>query len=291
MKKQIYASILVFVMLMVCVFGGCTDTDTTGVSSGRSSVADQPGSELKVYCFSAGKADAFLLYTDDSAVLIDTGESGFGKTIAEKCSELGINKLDYLIITHFDKDHVGGAKKVIESLDVENVLQSNCPKDSTAYEKYIEALENKGIEAVTLTEDMNFTLDGVSYDVNPPEQEIYEDSESNNSSLITSVTIGEFRMLFSGDAENERLSEFLSTSSGKYDVVKLPHHGRWQKTLTDLITETTPSYAVITSSEEEPEEEKTLELLDSYSVETFLTRTAPVIITSDGNVLTVEYEN
>ena len=80
------------------------------------------GTKLEVYCFSAGKADAFLLYTEESAVLIDCGEKGFGKEILAYMEEAGIESLDYLIITHFDKDHVGGAAKVINSTPVETVL-------------------------------------------------------------------------------------------------------------------------------------------------------------------------
>ena len=253
--------------------------------------ADVTGTELTVYCFSAGKADAFLLYTENSAVLIDTGESGFGKTILAYMEAQGIEKLDYLIITHFDKDHVGGAKKILESLEVGTVLQSNCPKDASAYNKYTAALEAAGLEAVTVREDLTFTLDGVVYTVNPPAQETYASDESNNSSLIVSVKSGQNRLLFAGDAEDARLSEFLATDPGQYDFLKVPYHGHWQSALQTLIKTVSPSYAVITSSDDEPEDEQTLDLLAQLGVETFLTRTGAVTIRSDGTTLTAEYSS
>ena len=68
--KKLLAVIVLTAMLFCLVFTGCSNNENSI-------------SELKVYCFQAGKADAFLLYTENSAVLIDTGESGFGKTITK----------------------------------------------------------------------------------------------------------------------------------------------------------------------------------------------------------------
>lgn len=248
------------------------------------------GTELTVYCFSAGKADAFLLYTENSAVLIDCGESGFGKTILDYMDGHGIEKLDYLIITHFDKDHVGGAKKILESLDVDTVLQSNCPKDASAYNKYVSALAALGKQAVTVREDLTFSLDGVVYTVNPPAQQTYAEDASNNSSLIVSVENGQNRLLFTGDAEDARITELLAAELGHYDFLKIPYHGHWQSTLAALVKAVSPDAAVITSSEAEPEDEQTLDLLAQYGVAAYLTRNGPITVFSDGNTVQITTE-
>ena len=260
------------------------------LSAGCGSDDNNSLSELKVYCFQAGKADAFLFYTENSAVLIDTGESGFGKTITKKCGELGIDTLDYLIVTHFDKDHVGGAKKVLEDLEVKNVLQSNYPKSSSEYSKYLSQLEAKKLTSVTVRDEMTFSLDGVKYTVNPPEKEVYDDSPSNNSSLIVVTEHEACRMLFLGDAEDKRLSEYLEVSEGRCGLVKLPHHGRWQSSLNELAEKASPEYAVITSSDKEPEDNKTIDLLEKSSIKAYLTRINPVIITDDGKKISVGYD-
>ena len=159
-------------LLALAVLGGCTNINQNG-NSGLQSNPD-----FSVYCFSAGKADAFLLYTESSAVLIDCGEKGFGKEILGKLEELGIEKLDYLIITHFDKDHVGGAARVINNISIDNVIVSNCPKDSEEYEKYEKALENAGLSANVLSNSLAFTLDGVSYTIYPPAKSDYKSNGS-----------------------------------------------------------------------------------------------------------------
>ncbi len=250
--------------------------------------AEKPAA-LEVLFFAAGKADAILLTTDSGAVLIDTGEKGFGKEITEELEARGIQALDCLILTHFDKDHVGGAAKVLKELPVRRVLQSNCPKDSEEYEKYLAALEKAGLAAETVRESLRFQLDEVRFTVDPPRQESYEQDPSNNSSLIVSVSCGACSLLFTGDAENERLAEWLSSPTETYGLVKMPHHGAWQKTLTTLLDRTRPVYAVITDSAEEPGSEKTEALLTQYGAETYCTRTAAVIAVCDGEEIHVAY--
>jgi beta-lactamase superfamily II metal-dependent hydrolase len=289
MKQRIIA----LLALLAGLLAGCIGTPEPAdpVTAAPSSESAVPAaSVLHIYCFQTGKADAFLLWNEDGAVLIDAGVSGYGKNILAKLEALGINRLDYLILTHFDKDHVGGAKKLLTSIPVGTVLQSNCPKPGAdAYDKYAAALEETGVKAVTLRERLNFSLGDVTFEVDPPALERYDRDESNNSSLIVAVTHGDNRLLFPGDAEDLRLMEYLRTDPGLFAMVKLPHHGVWQNSLRELLAQTSPAWAVITSSDEEPEDPETLALLTEKGVQIFLTRTAPVLLTSDGTTLIVEY--
>lgn len=255
--------------------------------TGCAAAAPEPTPEpaagtLELHAFDAGAADAILLRTENSAVLIDAGEKGFGKTILAYLAEQGVDALDYLIVTHFDKDHVGGAAKVLNSIPVKAVLQSNQPKDSDEYENYVEALRGAGIEPVTLRETDTFSLDGVSYTVDPPRQSAYAQDSSNNSSLIVSVRYGDTGILLPGDAQTLRLAEFLDANTTTYDVLKLPHHGRDEPLLEALLASVKPTYAIITSSEEEPESGAVLAALEQAGVRTLLTRNQSVTLYSDG---------
>ena len=255
----------------------------TGCAAAVPAPAPAPAAgTLELHVFDAGAADAILLRTENSAVLIDAGEKGFGKTILAYLAEQGVDALDYLIVTHFDKDHVGGAAKVLNSIPVKAVLQSNQPKDSDEYENYVEALRGAGIEPVTLRETDTFSLDGVSYTVDPPRQSAYAQDSSNNSSLIVSVRYGDTGILLPGDAQTLRLAEFLDANTTTYDVLKLPHHGRDEPLLEALLASVKPTYAIITSSEEEPESGAVLAALEQAGVRTLLTRNQSVTLYSDG---------
>lgn len=292
--RRIFLRALPALALALCLLlglAGCGRGGTAAAAdtAGAQAAEDAAGAELWVECFSAGKADAFLLYTADSAVLIDCGEKGFGKEILEFLEEREITALDCLIITHFDKDHVGGAAKVLHSLPVAQVLQSNCPKDSSAYEKYLGALEDTGLSPVTVRETLDFTLDGVSYTVDPPRRNSYDQDSSNNSSLIVTVRCGARTLLFTGDAQDARLAEFLSADPAPCDFLKVPYHGHWQERLPELIAALRPSCAVITSSDAEPEDAETLALLEEAGAEVFLTREGPVSLYCDGETLTASH--
>lgn len=248
------------------------------------------GESLAITFLDAGKADAIVLHTNNSTVLIDTGLKSGGKDLVELIKEQGIDTIDYLIITHFDKDHVGGAAKVIKKLKVNNILTSDYFKDSEEVEDYIEACDNAGIKPEVLQDEISFTLDNVTYKVYPHIASSYSEKESNNSSLIISVEHGENRMLFTGDANNLRIEEFITKqeSNFKYQLLKVPYHGRYMECLPEFFNIIKPEYAVITSSEEEKEDKETVELLKVLDTNVLLTREGTIVVKSDGKRLTIE---
>lgn len=267
-------------LICVCVLAGL-------LSAACCAYAGAGEGEFRIHVFDFGKADAFLITSGEAAVLIDCGESGAGKLIARYMKEQGIRSIDCLIITHFDKDHVGGAAKLLKSVPVQRVLQSNSPKDSKEMEKYLRALDLTGIESETVSETVSFSLGGAEFTVYPPQRELYEKDPSNNSSLVTSVSYGERSFLFTGDAESARLAEILALDLGKADVLQIPHHGEWDMLLVSLLKMTDPSYALMTCSEEEPEDMRTLQLLEQQGVEALLSREGELDIVSDGTAVSV----
>ncbi len=96
------------------------------------------------------------------------------------------------------------------------------------------------------------------------------------------------RFLFAGDAQTLRLSEFLDTNTTSFDVLKLPHHGRDEPLLDDLLASTKPTYAVITSSEEEPERDTVVGALEKAGIRVLLTRNQSVTLYSDGNRISIK---
>ena len=121
---------------------------------------------FKIYFFNAGKADCILISNNDNYIMIDTGEESLSNEILTYFKNNNIKKLDYLIITHFDKDHVGSASQIIDNIEIDNILQSNCPKDSEYYTNYINSLANKNIIAQTISGDISFVLGDLNIAVN-----------------------------------------------------------------------------------------------------------------------------
>ena len=279
------------ILLAAVMLCGCSvnilDNDSSRQDVSREEFT---GEELRIYSFKAGKADAHLIYNSQFAVLIDCGEKGFGKEITEYLSARGIKSLDLLIITHFDKDHVGGAAKVIRDTDIRRVLVTNCPKDSSEYQNYTEALAEKGLTAEVVRERTEIRIGGTETVICPPLKDTYRDSPSNNASLITTVRCGSCSLLFAGDAEGARLDEFMRTEAGHYDYVKMPYHGHYQQKLVPFIKMASPQVAVITCSDGEPEDPQVMKLLAAEGTAVYLTRNAPVEAVCDGKTVSASYE-
>jgi len=244
--------------------------------------------DLNIYCLKVGKADAFVLSSAGGTVLIDTGLITEGSKIMSFLKSQHIQKLDWLIITHFHRDHVGGAAKVLKGIQVDHVLQTSLSHKSLECVMYQMALKRQGIEAVAPRETMDFRVGDVAYTVLPPKGN-YKDDECNNSTLIITVTHGKNRFLFPGDAVSERIMEYLETQPERCDFLKVPHHGKKEKELDRLLKTVQPDYAIITSSTLMPEKKSTRKSLEDVGAEVFLTRKNPVVLTSDGEHLSVRY--
>ena len=295
----------IFILLMCAILSigvfGCRNASSTSMSSETSnspdttstlSISNVSGENgnlgiFKVICLNAGKADAIILRTQNSTVLIDTGEDAEGSEIVSYLKQQNIDSIDYLIITHFDQDHVGGADTVLKKLTVKNVIQSDCPKVNDDYSEYIEILEKKKIIPVTLKETMTFTLDSVEYTIYPPQETTYAVKDSNNSSLVTSVVHGENSFLFTGDAENARIQELIAQGDLAHTFLKVPYHGFYQTSLPDLFSLVAAKYAVITSSDKLTEDPSTVNLLESMGTKVYLTRKGEITVTSDGKSMIV----
>ena len=241
---------------------------------------------FKIHFFAAGKADAILINYNNKYIMIDTGEQSLSDEILKYFKNNNIDKLDYLIITHFDKDHVGSASKIIDELDIDNVFQSNYPKDSEYYTNYLNSLSKKNITPETIVNDKEFSVDELNIKIYGPKK-VYDKNESNNSSLITSIVYNNNSFLFMGDAQNARIKDFLEEDNNSYDFLKVPYHGRYLKRFDDLIEGRNIKYAVITSSDEEVEDSQTIKTLEDNNIHYYLTRKGQIDILSDGKNIKV----
>ena len=242
---------------------------------------------FKIHFFDAGKADAIFINCNDVNIIIDTGEDNLSDEIIEYLEKNKIKKIDYLIITHFDKDHVGSASKIIDEFKIDNVLQSNYPKDSTYYTNYLNSLSKKNIVPETILDDKDVTIDNLKIKVYGPKK-TYDNNESNNSSLIISMIYIDNSFLFMGDSQNARIKDFILENNQKYDFLKVPYHGRYLKRFDDLLLNRNIKYAVITSSLDEKEDERTIDVLKNNNINYYLTRNGEIDVLSNGKNIKIK---
>ncbi len=285
MKKRRQWCLLLGALLLFQLLAGCAGFRGEGNSQEAARPEEQSGqTELKVTFFDVGKGDAVLLETEEHAMLIDTGYDDTAEVILNYLEAEKIEALDYLIITHFDKDHVGGADKVLEAVKAERVLQPDYESDSRQTEEYEEALQQQGITPEKVTDTVSLSFQGAEYTVYPPRQQDYEE-EDNDFSLVVSLVFGEERFLFAGDCEKERLSELMAETDLdlRHQVLKVPHHGREEKNSDKFLLAVSPEAAVITCSEEDEPDREILQILEQLGTEVYLTSEGTVVCVTDGN--------
>lgn len=272
MKRVLYIVLAVFVLCM----SGCGSAPE--------------GDRLYISCFDVGQADSFLIQCGDDTMLMDTGTQSDGLTVAAELTKLGVKSIDYLMITHFDKDHVGGAAQIIREFDVNKVIRPAYMKESEEVTAYISAMQDASdtIEEVILYEPCTIQLGNAEMIIHTAAQELYEKDPSNNSSLVTEIFHGENSLLFTGDVEKERIEEMLEEDfAWGYDFLKVPHHGKHEKILSEFFEKVGAENSLITCSNKNPEEAETLMVLDKVGTKYCLTKYGPVLIESDGERLRI----
>ena len=160
-------------------------------------------SNLEVVMFDVGEADSMLISTPSKKVniLIDTGRGIDINNIIIYLKSIGISKLNYLIITHGDEDHIGGALYLIDNFKVDNVILNK--GDYTELEvELITHLKNKNIK---YTNNINKIplLGSYMYLLNTKEF-----SNENDNSIVTYFEYQKYKFLFMGDSSS-KTEEYL----------------------------------------------------------------------------------
>ena len=299
-------AVLAACVMSVCTITGCSSSSGKG-SEEAPAAAEQEASETEkeqetpsgqeaqgtpaeqetpVENEPATEQEAQGIMCGGSTMVIDCAKEENGEEILEYLAQKGVEQIDILIITHFDDDHMGGAGTVVEGIPVKRILVPAYEGSGKRYNRLMEAAKSIGIGPERLLADIEFRLGDALVTVEPPASyEIPDSGEDydNNFSLITTVVLGENRLVFTGDIEKERISQWLESGKvKKCDVLKIPHHGLYNEPLEELVGVMQPSYAVICDSEKSPAGERTVSMLEENGAQCLQTKDGEITIVCDG---------
>ena len=247
---------------------------------------DDGGShDVSVTVFKTGKSDSVLIQSDDKAMLIDTATSDNAQKVISELEKYGVTELEYLVITHLDRDHVGGASQILSALKVNRVFQSRNVTDSDEYADFSAECQRLGLKPEKPSHVKRLAIGNCALTLMPSKLAYY--SDDNDYSLMARIECGETSFLFAGDAEDVRLAEYLESNGGHADFLKIPHHGRECEKSGQFLSAVNPEYAVITCSKKNPPDKAVCDMLDSLNCKTFLTSDGTVFAVSDGKSINV----
>ena len=237
-----------------------------------------------MYCdfINVGKGDAILIRNSGKTIMIDTGYEETADTVNGFLEKEKVNKIDILILSHFDKDHIGGAISVLKKFDVRKIYMPDYEDEGNKYKDFIEYLKEKNHEklAAKVTKRMEFKLGNLEVMIDPCKEKEYK--SENNYSLVTKITNDEDTYLFAGDAKKKRINELLDEDFIMADVMKIPHHGRLDDNSVTFIDRVRPWFAVCTVASESDVDQVIKDELNSIDATYYFTCNGNVSCVSDG---------
>ncbi len=264
-----------------------TSADTAGGPAAAGS--DSGGhTKLSVHFIDVGQGDATLITCGGHSMLIDAGDNTKGTTVQLYLTKQGVDHLDYLILTHSDADHIGGADVIISKFNIDSIFFSDREQDTKAYRELMDAMTARGLRYSTPAAGENYSLGDASFTILGP---VKSYNDPNDSSIALMVEHGEKRFLFTGDCEEAAEADL--TASGQNlsaDVYQAGHHGSRTSSSQKLMDAVAPAYAVISCGEDNSYGHPHAEVLNrfrSMGIKVFRTdEQGSIVATSDGSSVT-----
>lgn len=244
--------------------------------------------ELKVYFIDVGEAESILVNSNNKFMLIDAGNNEDGDKLVTYLKSLGVNKLEYVILTHAHEDHAGGMDNIIRSFDIGSFYMPDVSFTSTTFIEMVKELENKGLKYKVPVIGKNIFLGESSIKflyVNDNEEDI------NSNSIVSKLSYKNVSFLFTGDTTWD-VEEILKDKDIKATVLNASHHGSNDGANYSFLKKTESKVVVIScgaNNDYGHPHDKALNKFKSLGMEIYRTDIdGTIIISSDGDNLSIE---
>ena len=238
---------------------------------------------VKVYYVDVGQGDCTLIDYGVYEILIDAGNNWYGDDVCDFLTDKVDGKLEIMIATHPDADHIGGLDIVLQNYDIGIVIDCGKSHTTKTYNDYITAAKNEENVLFMYDTDMLIELgEGVVFEI----IELTDEHKDNNeNSVVCQLDVIDTSFLFMADLGIEIETEFIEKFE-RVDVLKVGHHGSRNSSSNLFLDKVDPSYAVISCGIDNRYGHPHKEVMDKLSVNNILTyRTdlqGTVVVTTNG---------
>jgi competence protein ComEC len=246
-----------------------------------------PPDGLRVTFLDVGQGDATLVQVPAGALLVDEGPPE--ARVDRQLELLGVKGLSMLVLTHPQRDHIGGAVDVIDSTDIGLVLDPRLSATGPEEREAMRAATRRRIPVVSARSGLEYAIGRLRIRVLWPDGPGLPSEDPNDHAIVLVLSYGTIDVLLAADAESNVL---LPLHLPELDVVKVSHHGSEDDGLPRLLDRIRPRVAVISVGAENSYGHPTPETLDALAAMPGLAvyrtdRDGSITIESDGRTLTV----
>ncbi|WP_055107509.1 ComEC/Rec2 family competence protein [Paenibacillus ihumii] len=237
-------SFVSFVAIML-MLSGCTLEWEMGDPPGSGNASRMNSDRLRVIFLDVGQgASQLLISPSGKTMLIDAGNNDREQAMLDYLREYGVTRLDIVIGTHPDADHIGGLDRVIDHIDVGEIYMPKIQANTKTFESLLLSIKNKGLKVKTAKaglvlewdEDVEVTMVGP----------VKASDDRNNMSAVVKVVYGNTSYLLTGDAERASEKDMLESGADlRADVLLIGHHGSKSSTTLSFLKKVAPQYGVI----------------------------------------------
>lgn len=202
------------------------------------------GTDLSVTFLDVGQGNCVLVESDGKYMLIDGGDGSHSSFVVSYMEKHNIPEFEYVIISHYDSDHLSGVIGVLYNYSVGTLFAPDYTADTKIYNSYLNCIEKQNITPVAPKVSDVYTLGNASFEIVCPDRYNYDGD--NNNSIGIHLYDDNHSFLILGDAEKE--SETAMLKSGidlSADVYMVSHHGSNGASSKDFLKAVNPSFAVI----------------------------------------------
>ncbi len=187
-----------------------------------------------------GQGDAIVLQVPQGAVLVDQGPPE--AKVASQLRDLGVRRLSAVVLTHPQRDHIGGAAEVLRRVTADRVLHPALTASSPYQADALAQAEERGVPVTIVRAGASWQLGALRLRALWPDRPGTASEDPNRLPVVLLATYGEIDVLLTADAESEVTASLLSR---RIEVLKVAHHGSEDPALESELRELRPSVAVI----------------------------------------------
>lgn len=282
--KQKLLSILIPILFVIGMIGSDMNVQTVQ-AAGTTGASQTNAGEMKVHFLDVGQGLSILVQSEGKTMIYDGGDKKTSSFVVAYLKDQGVTKIDYLISSHYDADHMAGLIGCLNAFDVKHVISSNYVHTSKLYKSFVKAVKSDGLKMQHPKVGKTFSFGSGSFEILAPSK--IETKGSNNNSVAIKLVNGQNSFVFTGDAEHE--SEAAMCASGidlSCDVLVPGHHGSATASSWDFLQKTVPEYAIISCGKNNKyghPDKDTMDKLQSMGIQVYRTdKQGTIVAASNG---------